>query len=488
MASEKVVQGDYRSIGRGTLLPTGVSLLLFHTWLLRPARMDFNTWFLVAGLVLTMLALSTTLMTRLPIPTALPYLLVGVAIGPLGLGLLDILPIQHASVLERLSEVAVSLSLFAAGLKLRTRLDHPVWWLPVRLAFISMTLTVAMLALVGYFGLGLPVGGAILLGAVLAPTDPVLAADVQIVNPDDRDRLRFSLTGEAGLNDGTAFPFVMLGLGLLNLHGLGINGVRWFAVDVVWAIIGGVLIGAVLGALVARLVIFLRREHKEALGSDDFLALGLVFLAYGVAIAAGTYAFLAAFAAGLALRTVERGFTSALPPEDVVEVARRVETPEEGEASKGEAHDSHAAASHPVQAPAYMANAVLGFTEQFENMGLVMLVILVGGMLVYAEWSLDTLWFIPLLFLVIRPLAVYAGLWGAPIRPMQRRLIAWFGIRGIGSIYYLAYATAHGLPTEVTGRILGLVLATITVSILVHGISVGPLMRWYEVHGKRLRS
>jgi NhaP-type Na+/H+ or K+/H+ antiporter len=442
--------------------------------------MDFNTWFLVVGAVLTMLALSTSLLNRLPIPTVLPYLVVGVAIGPLGIGLLDVLPIQQASLIERLSEVAVSLSLFAAGLKLRTRLTHPVWWLPVRLAFVSMTLTVGMLTLVGYYGLGLPLGGAVLLGAVLAPTDPVLAADVQIVNPDDRDRLRFSLTGEAGLNDGTAFPFVMLGLGLLGLHDLGDGGWRWFGVDVLWAIVGGVLIGAALGAVVARLVLFLRREHKEALGSDDFLALGLVFLSYGVAIAAGTYAFLATFAAGLALRTVERGSSSMSPPAEVSALAHRTEaTAEDGYVIDAE-DAPHTPATHPVQAPAYMASAVLGFTEQFENMGLVMLVILVGAMLVYAEWSVDMLWFIPLLFLVIRPVAVYVGLLGAPVKAMQRRLIAWFGIRGIGSIYYLAYATAHGLPTEVTGRILGIVLATISASIVVHGISVGPLMRRYE--------
>jgi hypothetical protein len=199
-----------------------------------------------------------------------------------------------------------------------------------------------------------------------------------------------------------------------------------------------------------------------------------------VAIAAGTYAFLATFAAGLALRTVERGSSSMSPPAEVSALAHRTEaTAGDGNVIDAEGAP-HTPATHPVQAPAYMASAVLGFTEQFENMGLVMLVILVGAMLVYAEWSVDMLWFIPLLFLVIRPVAVYVGLLGAPVKAMQRRLIAWFGIRGIGSIYYLAYATAHGLPTEVTGRILGIVLATISASIVVHGISVGPLMRRYE--------
>ena len=124
----------------------------------------------------------------------------------------------------------------------------------------------------------MPLGAAILLGGLLAPTDPVLAADVQVEHPGDRDRLRFSLTGEAALNDGSAFPFVMLGLGLLGLHELGAFGWRWLAFDVVWAVRGGLAIGWLLGMLVGRLVLYLRRTHKEAVGLDDFLGLGLIAL------------------------------------------------------------------------------------------------------------------------------------------------------------------------------------------------------------------
>ena len=139
-----------------------------------------------------------------------------------------------------------------------------------------MTITVGFVALIGVVGFNLPLGAAVLLGAILAPTDPVLASDVQTEHPWDVDCLRFSLTGEAGLNDGTAFPFVMLGLGLLGLHELGEFGWRWLAIDVLWAIVGGLGIGSLLGNLVGRFVLYLRREHKEAIGTDDFLALGLI--------------------------------------------------------------------------------------------------------------------------------------------------------------------------------------------------------------------
>ncbi len=427
--------------------------------------MDFNYWFLVAGLVLTLMALAGTLLKRLPLSASQLYLLVGVAIGPLGIGLLVIDPIERAAVLERLAEVAVILSLFAAGLKLRTPLHDGRWKLPLRLATISMTVTVGLVAFAGVFLLGLPFGAAVLLGAVLAPTDPVLASDVQIEDPDDRDRLRFSLTGEAGFNDGAAFPFVMLGLGLLGLHELGDWGWKWFTVDLGWRIVGGIGIGALLGMAVGRLVVHLRREQEEAVGLDDFLALGLVALSYGVAIFAHTYAFLAVFAAGLALRFEERRHTGDKPAEEIEALAREGE--KEGVGANGDV------------VPAYMASAVLGFAEQLERIGGVALVILVGTLLTYADLSWNAFLFVAALFFVIRPVSVWLGLLGSPTTGLQRELIAWFGIRGIGSIYYLMYAETHGVYDLFSGRILGVVLLAITASVVLHGTSVTPVMNWY---------
>ena len=138
--------------------------------------------------------------------------------------LVDIDPVRNAIALERICEIAVLISLFTAGLKLKLPWKDNRWRVPARLASVSMMLTVGGLALAGVYLLGLPLGAAVLLGAILAPTDPVLASDVQVTDADDRDRLRFGLTGEGGLNDGTAFPFVMLGLGLLGLHDLGAGG------------------------------------------------------------------------------------------------------------------------------------------------------------------------------------------------------------------------------------------------------------------------
>jgi NhaP-type Na+/H+ or K+/H+ antiporter len=427
-------------------------------------------WFIVVGALLVLMAVSRSVLRRLPVTTALIYLVVGFLLDPAGLTWAALDPLASAALLERITEVAVLVSLFTAGLKLRAPWLDRRWLTPVRLATLSMLGTVAGVAVAGVLGLGLPLGAAVLLGAVLAPTDPVLASDVQVESATDRDRLRFALTGEAGMNDGAAFPFVMLGLGLLGLHELGAWGWRWLAVDVLWASVAGLGVGWGLGTLIGRFVLYLRQTHREAVGLDDLLALGLIALAYGLALAVHGYGFLAVFAAGIALRRVEerattRSGTNAAVPPDVAEsavVGRREEI-----------------ATDPATAPAYMAAAALGVTEQLERIGEVAVVLLLGGMLSFRYLTLDALWFAPLLFLVIRPLSVRLGAPMGRAPGIQRRLVMWFGIRGIGSIYYLMYAIEHGLPEPLAERLTALTLTTVACSIVVHGISVMPLMRRY---------
>lgn len=427
--------------------------------------MTFTLWYLVAGLLLTAMALAESFLRRLPLSTGLLYLLVGVVIGPLGIGLIRLDPVRHAELLERATEIVVIVALFAAGLKLRTPLTDRRWVVPVVLASASMTLTVGLITLVGMYGLGLPLGAAVLLGAVLAPTDPVLASDVQVEGPADRDRVRFGLTGEAGLNDGTAFPFVMLGLGLLGLHELG-GGWRWLVVDVGWATVAGIAVGTLLGMAVGRIVIHLRREHREAVGVDDFLALGLIALAYGVAEALNAYGFLAVFAAGLAVRRVERAASDdADVPADV--------------SASAAAEEAEHPATDPDLAPAYMAQAVLGFSEQLERIGTVAIVLLLGAMLTPDHLFPALLWFVPVLLLVIRPLATVPLLHLTRLEPVQRWLIGWFGVRGIGSVYYLMYALTHGVPEHVAQVFVAITLTVLATSIAAHGISVTPIMAAY---------
>lgn len=413
----------------------------------------FTLGFVVVGVLLIVMTMTGSFIARLPLSAAMLYLAVGVGIGPAGLGLVTLDPLRDADLLERLTEIAVLISLFTAGLKLEMPLSDKRWRIPVQLASVSMALTVAGITALGVWVMGLPLGAAVLLGAILAPTDPVLASDVQVSDPADRDRLRFGLTGEGGLNDGSAFPFVMLGLGLLSLHDLGAAGWRWWAVDVLWAVSAGLGLGYLLGALVGRAILYLRMHHREALGSDEFIALGLIALAYGVAVLCHAYGFLAVFAAGLALRRIDE------PPVPV------------GTAALGKA---------AAAAPARMMQAVQRFNAQLERFAEVGIVLVVGALLAVTEFRSEVLWFIPVLFLVIRPLAVYLGLLGTRVEPSQRRLMAWFGIRGIGSIYYLMYAITHALEPRLAERLLSITVAVVVASVLAHGVSVTPLMQRYE--------
>lgn len=439
--------------------------------------MSFSVWALVVGALLIAMALAGSLMKRLPLSASMFYLAVGYMLGAGGFGFMTVDPRLISGLLERVAEVAVLISLFSVGLKLGLPFSSHHWRLPLRLAFVSMTLVVVLVALVGFFLLGMSIGAAILLGGILAPTDPVLASDVQVEEASDRDRLRFSLSGEGGFNDGAAFPFVMLGLGLLGMHELGAWGWRWLAIDVAWSLVGGLFIGGLLGTMIGRLVIYLRTQHKEAVGLDEFLALGLVALAFGVATLASTYGFLAVFAAGLALQRVK-------------ERSRAQKVPDEVTAGLQDKEAHLAVATHPDLAGPYLMQAVRGFNEQLERLAELVIVLAVGAMLAYIEVELETVVFLVLLFFVLRPVSVWLGLLGAPVSGDQRLLIAWFGIRGIGSIYYLMFALNHGLTGALADQAINLTLSAVAASIIVHGISVTPLMSLYARRqaGKSRRS
>lgn len=434
--------------------------------------MSYALWALIIGALLILMVLAGTLLKRLPVSTAMLYLAVGYGLSPTALNLMSPNPLVHAAIFERMCEIAVLISLFSVGLKLGLPLSDRGWRLPVRLAVISMIVSVALTTLIGITILGLSLGASVLLGAILAPTDPVLASDVQVLEADDRDRLRFSLTGEGGLNDGTAFPFVVLGLGLLGAGDLGIGGWRWIAIDLLWAVAGGLLIGGTLGALIGQLVVFLRSRYKESVGLDEFLALGLIAMAFGLALLSHTNGFLAVLAAGLALQRVKErpGSTTHMKAQGPgLQTTQRKE----------------ALSTHTDYASASMTQEVLEFNEQLGRVAEVGIVMVLGGMLSYSGLPEYAVWLVVLLFLVVRPIAVWVGLLGANVSRDQHVLISWFGIRGIGSIYYLMYAINHGLPDTMASEITALTLTVVVASIVFHGVSVTPLMKLYSRRSTR---
>jgi sodium/hydrogen antiporter len=434
-------------------------------------------WFTTAGLLLVGIVLASTLLRRLPISTAIIYLGVGLLLGPGALGLLSWDAVREAEILKYITEVAVIVSLFTVGLKWRTPLTADFWSLPVRLATVGMVLTICAVTLIGTTLLALPLGAAVLLGAVLAPTDPVLASEVQVRSSTDRDAVRYALSGEAGLNDGLAFPFVMLGLGLLGLHpdesaGLftlwanaefGVWG--WVGWDLLWAVAVGFAVGGLTGNMVGRLALYLHRRRHDIFALHEFLVLGLIALSYGLAELVYGYGFLAVFAAGYALRRIELRATGYAqePPETL-----------DGET------EEEVSAKEPEQAAQRMAAALMTFNDQLERILEAAVVVLLGAVLTIEFWTPEVIWLAPLLFLVVRPLAVVIGLLGKGTSYSQEALMGWFGIRGIGSIYYLTYALGYGVTGELADRLTALVLSLVALSILVHGVSVTPLMKRYE--------
>jgi len=306
-------------------------------------------------------------------------------------------------------------------------------------------------------------GAGVLLGAILAPTDPVLATDVQSRHPGDTDQLRFTLTCEAGMNDGSAFPFVMLGMGLLGLHDIGDSGLTWLYADVLWATLGGIAIGVVAGAALAHVGWKLRgKSHKREL-LDDFLGLGLIGLVYGLSVTVNAWGFLAVFFAAVALRQTE------------LKLAKAAQAAFDGGKTQQTARANENAS--PVQVPTpTVSEESLVFKEHLERLSEVILVLLIGGSLFMNSWSWPAVGVALFLFAVARPVSVLVGLLGTHTTLRIRGMTAWFGVRGIGSLYYLMYAIEHGLPESLALQLIQITLVVVTLSILLHGISVKPLM------------
>lgn len=392
---------------------------------------------LVIGLLLLLITLGSGWIARLPVSYALIYLLVGVALSPYGVNLVQLRP--DANFLERLTEFAVLISLFGCGLKMNRPLTAWAWNSTIRLIGFLMPLSIFAVAAIAHWVLQLNWGAAVLLGAILAPTDPVLASEVQLDNPSDRDELRFGLTSEGGLNDALAFPFVYFGLHWLEDDNWQTWFGKWVAVDVIWAI----AIGIGMGIVVARAIQWLDRRLQEHRPADDlledFLALAAILITYALAELANGYGFAAVFVAGVVMQ-------------------RR--TPDRDKSL-----------------------SQLHFIERVEKLVEIAAILLLGSLLRIEplfRFAAPALLVAGLLLFLIRPLGGWLSMLGAPVPRATRWLFGWFGIRGVGSLYYLTYAFGHGLEGETGELIAWVTFTTIVLSVVIHGVSTTPIMRWYE--------
>ena len=428
-------------------------------------------WFMLVGGLLLFMGLTVSILKRSSVTSAIIYLTVGVLVGPSALDLFHFNPLKESALLEVMTEVAVLISLFSAGVKMPVPFKFSHWRAPILLATVSMSITVVMVAAFAFYALDVPWGAGVLLGAILAPTDPVLATDVQIRHPGDNDQLRMTLTCEAGMNDGSAFPFVMLGIGMLGLHELGDTGMHWLLVDVLWATLAGITIGIVAGVALAHLGWKLRGKPYKHQLMDDFLGLGLIAVVYGLAVMVNAWGFLAVFFAAVALRQTElklaKAAKDAFDASKTQKMARAAGKP-----------------SPEPEPPQTVSEGSLVFKEHLERLSEVVLVLLIGGSLYLNSWTWEAAGLALFLFVVARPVSVFVGLFVTPTTWRMRGLTGWFGVRGIGSLYYLMYAIQHGLPEPLALQLIQMTLIVVTLSILLHGTSVKPLMGLFWRRGK----
>jgi NhaP-type Na+/H+ or K+/H+ antiporter len=437
--------------------------------------MGFLGWVASIGGLLLLMSLASGWIRHLPMTTFSLYLAAGVVAGPWILGLLRIDFADHALGIAWVTEVALVISLFMTGLKLRMGFRDPGWRMAVRLALPAMMMTVAGICALAHWVFALPWPMALLLGAIAAPTDPVLASLVSVGSAGDRDKLRIALSGEAGLNDGTALPFMILALLMLGGPISFPGAAHWFARDFLWSLVGGLGIGFGLGWVIGLVGATLKTKSKDVAPSD-FLALALMALSYAAAQSLSASGFLAAFAAGLGLRHAElyvvkhhphphiRDGNGELPhPPAEVLVNPNSRGPED--------------ASEPAASVGMVVSDAISFGETLERLIAAALVLLLGA--AFARYWLPTGVAVAIvLFVVVRPLAVYLATAGSGIPLSRRLLIGWLGIRGIGSLNYLAYAITHGLNPPQAALASSFVITIVVLSIIVHGITTPPLMAW----------
>lgn len=399
----------------------------------------YKLWLFAIGVVVLMVAWLPLLLKKLPL--SLPIIFVGMGMAIFAftpLAMFSPHPVESPVLIEKATEFIVIISLMGAGLKIGRPLTIANWSLTIRLLVIVMPLTIAAIAVSGHWIIGLPLASALLLGACLAPTDPVLASDVQIERPDSDDgcEARFALTSEAGLNDALAFPFVYLAI-VAATAGLSLSSVGlWMWHDVVWRLTIGGLIGMAGGWLLGQIIYNLPQDTRLSRTGDGFIALGATLAIYALTEFAHGYGFLAVFVAGLVLRR------SA-----------------DGDDFNSELHD---------------------FADETERLVMMVLLVLFGGMLTGGELLSDIGWdsviVAALVLLVIRPGIAWLALIDIDRPALERFVIAFFGIRGLGSVYYLAFALNHGDFAEqhALWQTLGLIVLG---SIVIHGLSVTPVMR-----------
>ncbi|QEC51647.1 sodium/proton antiporter (CPA1 family) [Anseongella ginsenosidimutans] len=402
----------------------------------------------IIGLSILGMACMPAITRKLKVSYGLLYVLAGIVLYAFfGKWLPWPSPVWHEDYAIHITELAVIIALMGTGLKIDQAFSFRRWRIPFRLVFITMLLCIAAVSGLGIVFLGLDPASALLLGAVLAPTDPVLASEVQVGPPleKEKDNIRFPLTAEAGMNDGMAFPFVWLAIMGTQPSGQAPDFAAWAAYDLLYRLGAGILCGYVMGRLLAWLLFHLPFKGEKMVIQDGFVAISGTLLVYGLTELIHGYGFIAVFVAAVTLRNNEME------------------------------HQFHLKLHE--------------FTDQMERMVLAVLLLLFGGSLVTGllnnlDWEMAI--FGLAFVLLIRPLAGLTGLAGTGLHLKEKLAISFFGIRGIGSLFYLSFAfNETGFGTE---EVLWTITAfTILISIVLHGLTAAVSLEKLQRAGYRRR-
>ncbi|RYD58319.1 MAG: sodium:proton antiporter [Sphingobacteriales bacterium] len=417
-----------------------VSYMACYCWPVKTIPMDKYILLLtLIGAAVFCMAWMPTLTRKIGISYSVIYVMAGAVLYILLPDMLPSpLPQHNETITLRLSEMVVIISLMGTGIKIDRPFTLKNWRTPLRLISIAMILCIGAATSIGYTYLGLDIGAAILLGAVLAPTDPVLASDVQVGPPNEKvkSESKFALTAEAGLNDGMAFPFTWLAITLTAMRaGSEDSLLHWLGYDLLYRIIAGIILGYLSGRAVGFLIFSLAKKYKFLHTRDGFLAIALTLLVYGITELLHGYGFIAVFVSGLTLRHYEKG------------------------------HDYH--------------DELHSFTDQIERLLVAILLILLGGALVsgiLSALSWKMVLFTAIFLLVIRPVAAYLSMYRLKIHYKEKLAISFLGIRGLGSVFYLAFAF-HEIQFPHERQLWSMVSFTILCSIVLHGFTASPIMK-----------
>lgn len=433
--------------------------------------MGYLAWTAATGGLLLLMSLSYGWMSRAPVPIFGSYLIVGMLCGPWVLNILQLDILRHSEVISRITDITMAVSLFIAGLKIRHPLHSDIWKMGLRLAVPAMLLTMAALMVLTHFLMGLSWPLSLALAAIIAPTDPVLASLIGMNDARDENQLRLSLSCEAGLNDGTALPFLLLALLWHTAQGAvpAVVLFKWFSVDLLWALFAGLAVGYLLGKGIGLAAARLRHMQQEV-APNDFIALALICLSFALALSLNTSGFLATFAAGIGLRSAELDVQKNHPCDE----NPKQEMPAEMQVNP---HTRHAIDNKsPVKLVGLLIGDALSFGDTVERLLAAGLVIILGVTLAQ-HWNVQAILLALILFVLIRPTAVYLATWRSGKSRQQRLSMGWLGIRGIGSLNYIAYAYSHGLQGKEADLMIDMAITVVTLSVLLHGVTVTPLLK-----------